>query len=106
MRDGGLADGSTQGRQVPGEDEAARLEAALERIARAAARPAHDPHEEASRAARLAVVAGHLDTLIAELREVLGEGAAGEDAAAVVDSGAVHDAVAPAGPGHDPAAPN
>ncbi len=62
------ADGSAAG------DEAARLETALERIARAAARavPAADLEAEAQRAQRTAEVAARLDTLIAELREVLG----------------------------------
>ena len=55
-------------------DEAARLETALERIARAAERavPSADPEAEAQRAQRTAEVAARLDTLIAELREVLG----------------------------------
>lgn len=57
-----------------GGNETARLEAALERIALAAARPATvvDAEAEAARAARMTAMAGRLDALIAELREVLG----------------------------------
>ncbi len=97
-----MADGSTQGRQEAEEDAAARLEAALERIARVAARPAQDPQEEAARAARLAAVAGHLDALIAELREVLGTDAPDGTAADAAPTDAT------AGPESlpDPADPN
>ena len=54
-------------------DEAARLEAALERIARSrpAARPGNPPAD-----ANTADLARRLDTLIAELRTVLGRDSA------------------------------
>jgi hypothetical protein len=63
-----------------GQDEAARLEAALDRIGRAAARPRPAAlHEAAPRATtpasaapQTAELAARLDSLIADLRAVLG----------------------------------
>ena len=78
-----------------GQDEAARLEAALERIAQATARRAPaDAEAEAARAERMAAMAGRLDMLIAELREVLGPDDAAADA---MEAGSVPD---PAEPQH------
>jgi hypothetical protein len=69
-----------------GPDEAARLETALARIARAAsarqkraeaaehraAQPSTDPAAQHANGAVTTALAGRLDSLIAELREVLG----------------------------------
>jgi hypothetical protein len=78
------APGHTTG-QISAADEAARLEVALERIARAAARPPAPPPAPTLRApilqegavdatsrADTAALAERLDSLIAELRTVLG----------------------------------
>jgi hypothetical protein len=56
-----------------GPDEAARLEVALTRIARAVSRPRlHDGAARATQPADAAVLAARLDKLIAEIRTLLG----------------------------------
>ncbi len=58
-----------------GADEAARLEAALERIARAAGglRPLPDSPPTHANATDARILAARLDALIADLRSVLGQ---------------------------------